>query len=203
MSNNDDDETQNYGLILLTAVVGAVVTAVLVYAVAHRTNGHASSQASSQAHPVAAARTVTADQAKAPSASSPSRTMPITPPMITSQAPVAVVPEPAKAAAAALEQRVYFEVNSEALPVEATEALKKIATAAKEQPTKNVLISGFHDASGNPTKNADLAKRRAIAVRNALEAQGVSANRLVLEKPALTAGGTAPMEARRVEMRLN
>ncbi len=190
MSN--DDDTQNYGLILLTAVVGAVVTAVLVYAVAQRTNGQVQSPAHSVGAAGQATKAMLADQAKLLPASSPSRTMPITPAVVTSQVPAPTV-----------ERRVYFEVSSEALPADAAQALKEIAAAAKENPAKNVLISGFHDASGNAAKNADLAKRRALAVRHALEAQGVSGNRLIMEKPALTAGGTDPAEARRVEVRLN
>ena len=40
------------------------------------------------------------------------------------------------------------------------------------------------------------------AVRHALEANGVSPDRLLLDKPALTAGGTDAREARRVDVRL-
>ena len=65
-----------------------------------------------------------------------------------------------------------------------------------------MLISGFHDATGNPEHNADLAKRRAQAVRHALEANGVSPSQLVLDKPQETTGGADAREARRVEMRL-
>ncbi len=52
--------------------------------------------------------------------------------------------------------------------------LAKVADAARANGGVSVLISGFHDASGDPEKNADLAKRRAQAVRHALEANGVA-----------------------------
>jgi outer membrane protein OmpA-like peptidoglycan-associated protein len=65
-----------------------------------------------------------------------------------------------------------------------------------------VLISGFHDASGDPAQNAELAKNRALAVRHALEANGVAPDRLVMSKPAVTTGGGDPKEARRVELRV-
>lgn len=108
---------------------------------------------------------------------------------------------PAAAAAAAL-PRIYFEVDSDALPADATAVLAGVADAARANPAAAVLISGYHDASGNPEHNADLAKRRAQAVRHALEANGVAPERLQLAKPQQTTGGTDPKEARRVELRL-
>jgi outer membrane protein OmpA-like peptidoglycan-associated protein len=111
-----------------------------------------------------------------------------------------------KPAAAAVAQeaqpRVYFEVDSDALPADAVEVLNRVADAARGKPGTTVLISGFHDATGNPEHNADLAKRRAQAVRHALEANGVSPSQLVLDKPQETTGGADAREARRVEMRL-
>lgn len=112
---------------------------------------------------------------------------------------------PAQAAAepaAAMAPRVYFEVDSDALPADAAEVLARVAEEARAKPGVAVLISGFHDASGNAEHNADLAKRRAQAVRHALEANGVSPAQLVLDKPQQTLGGGDPREARRVELRL-
>lgn len=113
---------------------------------------------------------------------------------------------PAKASAAATAEaaapRVYFEVDSDALPADAMEVLNRVAEAARNHPGAPVLISGFHDASGNPEHNAELAKRRAQAVRHALEANGVPAAQLQLDKPQQTLGGGDPREARRVEIRV-
>ena len=98
--------------------------------------------------------------------------------------------------------RVYFESGSDALPVDSTAVLVRVADAARMDSGRVVLISGFHDATGDPVANADLAKRRALAVRHALEANGVAPDRLLLDKPAMTADSTDPREARRVDLRL-
>jgi len=112
-------------------------------------------------------------------------------------------PAPAAAAAAAESApRVYFEVDSDALPADAMEVLDRVAEQLRARPGAAVLISGFHDASGNPEHNAELAKRRAQAARQALEAKGVPAAQLVLDKPRETLGGGDAREARRVELRL-
>jgi outer membrane protein OmpA-like peptidoglycan-associated protein len=107
-------------------------------------------------------------------------------------------------AAPALEvvQRVYFELGQDSLPAEADDVLNRVAEAARENNQARVLISGFHDASGDAAANAELAKRRAQRVQHALEANGVAAERLELSKPALTTGGVDPREARRVEITL-
>lgn len=104
--------------------------------------------------------------------------------------------------ASAPEARVYFETGSDALSNEAQAALAQAADAARADGSKSLLISGFHDASGDAAQNAELAKKRAMAVRHALEANGVTADRLVLDKPALASGGSDAREARRVDVRL-
>jgi outer membrane protein OmpA-like peptidoglycan-associated protein len=119
-----------------------------------------------------------------------------------------VVPTSAAAAAMASadaaepQARVYFETGSDALSNEAQAALASAADAARADGNKSLLISGFHDASGDAAQNAELAKKRAFAVRHALEANGVTPDRLVLDKPALTTGGSDAREARRVDVRL-
>ena len=62
------------------------------------------------------------------------------------------------------------------------------------------MISGFHDKTGNPEQNAELAKQRAVATRDALVAAGVAAERIELRKPAETEGDGNDREARRVEV---
>jgi len=108
-------------------------------------------------------------------------------------------------AAATAEQpdgRIYFEVGSAALPADASDVLVRVADAARAQAGKVVQISGYHDASGDAAQNAELAKNRALAVRHALEANGVAPDHLVMDKPIVATGGADAREARRVEVRL-
>jgi outer membrane protein OmpA-like peptidoglycan-associated protein len=97
-------------------------------------------------------------------------------------------------------ERVYFELGQDSLPAGADETLARVAEALRQNSQAVVLISGFHDASGDPAGNAELAKRRAQRVQHALEANGVAAAQLRLSKPVLTTGGGDPREARRVEL---
>jgi outer membrane protein OmpA-like peptidoglycan-associated protein len=118
-------------------------------------------------------------------------------------APAAEMAPPAATnEAAGAPERLYFEVGSPDLPADASEVLTRVAEAARASAGATVLISGFHDASGDPAQNAELAKNRALAVRHALEANGVAPERLVMSKPAVTTGGGGPKEARRVELRV-
>ncbi len=132
--------------------------------------------------------------------------------------PVAVAATPAAAPAAAavaeadvmidvplsglIVVRVFFELDKAELQPDASAALAPAAKALSDEPAKKLIIAGFHDPSGDPAHNADLAKRRAIAVRLALIALGADASHVQLRKPEQTALGGPPEEARRVEIRL-
>jgi outer membrane protein OmpA-like peptidoglycan-associated protein len=98
--------------------------------------------------------------------------------------------------------KVYFEVGKAELPGDAAKALDDALAAVNADTARKVMLSGFHDASGDPAKNAELAKERAKSVREALKAKGVAADRIVLRKPEQTAAEGPADEARRVEIRL-
>jgi len=70
------------------------------------------------------------------------------------------------------------------------------------QSGNRVLVSGFHDASGDPAKNAELARQRAMAVGAALKMAGVPEDKVELAKPAQTTADGPPAEARRVEVKV-
>ncbi len=108
----------------------------------------------------------------------------------------------ASADAADPNARVYFEGGSDALSNDAQATLTQLADAARADGSKNLLISGFYDASTGSEQNDELIEKRAMAVRHALDANGVTPDRLLLDKPALNPGGSDPRAARRVDVRL-
>lgn len=97
---------------------------------------------------------------------------------------------------------LHFAVGQAELPPDASMAVDKVKQALAAAPAKKLVLSGFHDATGDPAKNAELAKNRAKAVRTALQAAGVEATRIALRKPESTTGSGSDQDARRVEIRL-
>lgn len=97
---------------------------------------------------------------------------------------------------------VYFAVGSSALSTEAQAELASVKQAVEAAAGRKIVLSGFHDASGDPAKNAELAKDRAKVVREALKTAGIDAARIALRKPETTSADGPPEQARRVEIRL-
>ncbi len=114
-------------------------------------------------------------------------------------AAVVATPAPA-AAAAAVEAKFFFDSAKADLPADAAANISLLAAAAKAGAGK-LVISGFHDAGGDPAKNAELAKQRAMNVRDALKAAGVVEDRIEMKKPEQLNAGSAA-DARRVEVKL-
>lgn len=96
--------------------------------------------------------------------------------------------------------RFYFASGKADLAAGAGDALIDVVKAAKAGRT--LVISGFHDATGDAAKNAALARQRAVAVRDALKAAGVPERQIELKNPEQLAGGGSNAEARRVEITL-
>ncbi|MBQ1766853.1 MAG: OmpA family protein [Aquincola sp.] len=97
---------------------------------------------------------------------------------------------------------LYFETAQATLPADAAAQLSKVMEALAAAPSRKVVLSGFHDATGDAARNAELAKQRALAARAALVAAGVDASRVQLRRPEVTTGTGSEQEARRVELRL-
>ncbi|CAM2182537.1 cytochrome c oxidase subunit II [Paraburkholderia sacchari] len=106
----------------------------------------------------------------------------------------------AAANAAALPASIYFEVGKSTLPTDAKDAIQAAADYAKAHPDAKFTLSGFTDASGKADANAELAKHRAQAVRDALKAAGIAEDHIILKKPETVTGGADAKEARRVEI---
>ena len=119
--------------------------------------------------------------------------------------PAAVAAAPAVADADAASVKVengvvkfYFASAKADLAAGANEALADVVKAVADG--KKLLVSGFHDSTGDLAKNEELAKHRAFAVRDALKALGVSDDKLELKKPEVMTGTGSDAEARRVEV---
>jgi outer membrane protein OmpA-like peptidoglycan-associated protein len=98
--------------------------------------------------------------------------------------------------------RLFFAVDQSTLQADAAATLAPAVQALADAPGKTLVVAGFHDPSGDPAHNAELAKQRAKAVRAALVAQGCDPARVQLRKPEQMALGGPVDEARRVEVRL-
>ncbi|MCX2863460.1 OmpA family protein [Paucibacter sp. PLA-PC-4] len=96
--------------------------------------------------------------------------------------------------------KFFFASASAELAGGANEALTQLTQALAEG--KTLVVSGYHDASGDAAMNAELAKQRAMAVREALLSLGVGEGRIELSKPELATGSGSPRQARRVEVLL-
>jgi outer membrane protein OmpA-like peptidoglycan-associated protein len=94
--------------------------------------------------------------------------------------------------------KFYFASGKADLATGGNEALATVVQAVAAG--KRVLVSGFHDASGDPTLNAELAKQRAFAVRDALKTLGVAEDKVELKKPEQALADGPATEARRVEV---
>jgi outer membrane protein OmpA-like peptidoglycan-associated protein len=95
--------------------------------------------------------------------------------------------------------KFYFAPGKMELAQDGAKALTEILAAAKTG--KKVGISGYVDPSGDPQKNAELAKQRAFAVKDLLTSSGVPEGQIVLVRPNdIKAGATSAAEGRRVEV---
>ncbi|RUR65957.1 sodium-translocating pyrophosphatase [Variovorax guangxiensis] len=134
-----------------------------------------------------------------PAATAPAAMAPSTPAAVVASGAVSA----AEAAAVKVENGVvkfYFASASSEVAPNAKEALADVIKAVQSGST--VLVSGYHDASGDPAKNAELAKQRAMAVSDALKAAGAPEDKIELAKPVQSQADGPPAEARRVEVKV-
>jgi K(+)-stimulated pyrophosphate-energized sodium pump len=96
--------------------------------------------------------------------------------------------------------KFYFASGKAAVADGAAAALADVAKGVAAG--KKAVVSGFTDATGDAAMNAELAKQRAFAVRDALKAAGVAEDKVELKKPETSTGSGGNAEARRVEVAL-
>jgi K(+)-stimulated pyrophosphate-energized sodium pump len=124
-------------------------------------------------------------------------------PVAASPAPVAVavaVPVPVLVVVG-VPNRVHFESGSDTVSAAGKRILDGYAQALKASPDAKVELSGYADPTGDTAKNLELAKLRAMTVRDALVADGVAAERIALVKPTdVIVGQGTDADARRVDI---
>ncbi len=96
--------------------------------------------------------------------------------------------------------QINFETGKSSLPAGSKVSIDAAVASLKDKADAKLTVSGFTDKTGDAATNAELAKQRAFAVRDALKSAGVAEDKIVLQKPdqVMTAG--TPDEARRVEI---
>jgi cytochrome c oxidase subunit II len=146
-----------------------------------------------------AAATAAVAPAATAAAVAPAATAPAVAPAATA---AALAPAATAAAVEGLPLSVLFATGKSALDSQAQQVLGKAIALLKAKPDAKIALSGFVDSSGSAAKNAELAKQRAFAVRDALTKAGVAAERIELRKPSqIDAGaGADAARARRVDI---
>jgi outer membrane protein OmpA-like peptidoglycan-associated protein len=95
--------------------------------------------------------------------------------------------------------KFYFDTGKADLPADAKAKIDAIVPKVKAGG--KLVVSGFHDSTGNLEQNQELAKQRAFAIRDAIKAAaGIGDERFDMKKPEVTTGGPDNAEARRVEV---
>lgn len=136
----------------------------------------------------------------APAAVIPAPAPSLTPAPAGVAAPAAAVVAAPAAAVAMPTAVIYFAVDKFDMPIGADQKLNEVVDYLKANANAKAVLSGFHDPSGNLANNEALALNRASSVRDSLDAAGIVKDRVVMQKPAVTAAGGAPESARRVEV---
>ncbi len=114
-------------------------------------------------------------------------------------APTAAFGGPARIAGPAAHTPVYFASGQATLDAAARSAVRSAATGSMAIGTQ-LTVTGYADATGNAAANVELAKRRALAVRDALVADGIQPARIRLSAPANVTGSGSDDQARRVDI---
>ena len=116
--------------------------------------------------------------------------------------PTAVAPASMPAGVAVtLPAKVYFDVGAAVVGADGSKTIAAVADMIKKDNLK-VAITGYTDKTGDAAKNEELAKGRATAVRDALQAAGVAEAAMEMKPPLFVeaGAGASDAEARRVEI---
>ena len=116
-------------------------------------------------------------------------------------APAAAAPAAAVAATAVLPAAVYFDTGKAAADADSKKTLDDVIALLKTNAGAKVEVTGYTDTTGNLNQNMELAKQRAVGVRDALMAGGVAKDRITMKPPATVEAGGDAKQARRVDIK--
>jgi outer membrane protein OmpA-like peptidoglycan-associated protein len=136
---------------------------------------------------------------KAPAA--PEATASTAPGTTTAPASPASTPQGAAAPTEPLPQDVVFAAGSDKLPAGANEPLARFADAARSSAS-SIRLSARYLTGANKEKDFELAKARTGAIRHALQANGVTGNKMQVELIEMPAGTLTPDAGNRVDLTL-
>ena len=122
---------------------------------------------------------------------------PKAPPAPTADIKAAASTKPAEATAR--NTAVYFASGDSSLDAAAIKTVRDTAAAMMGIGT-SVALTGYADRTGVHRTSVDLAKLRAVAVRNALVGAGIDPRRIVLKSPVDVTGTGSDDKARRVDI---
>jgi outer membrane protein OmpA-like peptidoglycan-associated protein len=79
------------------------------------------------------------------------------------------------------ESGILFDFDKADLKQNAMTNIQSLANSMKNNPNTNILIIGHTDSKGTDSYNLSLSQRRAMAVKNYAQMQGVASSRLTTE----------------------
>lgn len=132
-------------------------------------------------------------------------TGPAAPAAVTAQAPAPAVAPVSPAAAptvAGFPATVFFALDSAAIPADGGQVIESAAAALKSDGGK-IAVTAYTDRTGDLSHNEQLAKNRAVAVRDALVKAGAPLSSIEMRPPSMVetgAANTTDANARRVEI---
>lgn len=98
---------------------------------------------------------------------------------------------------------VYFDTAETDVSPEFAAAAAELKAYLDGNAGSKLAVSGYNDPTGNAAFNAELSKKRAVAVRDALVAAGIPEASIDLVKPEETTdASTTPENARRVDVKI-
>lgn len=103
-----------------------------------------------------------------------------------------------------LSSDLLFPTNSSYLTEEAKVELDKLVKQLKKESTTKVRVDGYTDATGTEQYNVWLSEKRAVSVKNYLEAGGIAASRISTKGfgPANPVGNNKTPEGRQKNRRV-